>query len=73
MSIHIGGEKYFSLPQAARELCISRATLFRWITKGVSVNGGPLRAVRDPISRRYYLREAEVEALTRRFEQVPLP
>ena len=71
MSIHIGGDKYYSLPQAAQELGISRATLFRWITNGVRLNGARLRAVRDPISRRYYIRETEVEVLARRFEQVP--
>lgn len=50
MPKRIGDELYYSVPEAAKCAGVSRMTMFRWVTKGIPLNGFRLKALRDPIS-----------------------
>jgi hypothetical protein len=45
-------------------------TMFRWVTRGVPLNGFKIKALRDPISQHYYVAEESVKMLAERFEPV---
>lgn len=67
MPKQIEHETYYRIPEAARLLGVSRMTLHRWITGKTRVPGIPLRVLRDPISRHYYVAEESVTRLASRF------
>lgn len=59
---------YYSVPEAAKELGVTRTTMLRWVTRGVPNNGITLEVLRDSVSRHYYIAEESVASLRDRFE-----
>ena len=39
MPKRIGDDVYYSVPEAAKRVGVSRMTMFRWVTRGVPLNG----------------------------------
>ncbi len=70
MPKRIGDELYYSVPEAAKMVGVSRMTMFRWVTKSTPLNGIEIKALRDRISNHYYISEESVKALASRFEPV---
>lgn len=72
MSIKINNEKYYSLTEAAKRIGVSRMTVYRWIKRGIKIDGQKLNVVRDRTSGQLYLAEGSVTELLpeNRFEQV---
>jgi hypothetical protein len=72
---HIGGETYYPLPEAAKQLGVSRMTMLRWVTQGIPINGvkNDLKVLRDPISGHYYVAETSITHLANRFQEKPVP
>ena len=70
MPKRIGEDVYYSVPEAAKRVGVSRMTMFRWVTRGVPLNGFKIKALRDPISQHYYVAEESVKMLAERFEPV---
>jgi hypothetical protein len=66
----IGDDLYYSVPEAAKSVGVSRMTMFRWVTKGVPLEGFRIKALRDPISHHYYVSEESVNMLATRFQPV---
>jgi citrate synthase len=57
--VHVDGEDYLTVKEAARLLGIKPATLYAYVSRGV------LRSYRQGIKRQRLYRRAEVEALLR--------
>ena len=70
MPKRIGDELYYSVPEAAKSVGVSRMTMFRWVTKGVPLDGFRIKALRDPISQHYCVAEESVKMLADRFQPV---
>lgn len=70
MPRRIGDELYYSVPEAAKLVGVSRMTMFRWVTKGVPLDGFRIKALRDPISHHYYVADESVNMLATRFQPV---
>lgn len=70
MPRQIGNEIYYSVPEAAGELGVSRVTMFRWATGTVRVKGAKIKVLRDPISSHYYISQDSVAKLAKRFVPV---
>ena len=70
MPRNINKEMYYSVPEAAQQVGVSRMTMFRWITQGVPKNDIVLKVLKDPISNHYYIAEETVSQLATRFRLV---
>jgi len=57
--LHVDGEEYMTVKEAARLLGVKPATLYAYVSRGV------LRSYRQGIKRERLYRRAEVEALLR--------
>jgi excisionase family DNA binding protein len=57
--VHVNGEDYLTVKEAARLLGVKPATLYAYVSRGV------LRSYRQGIKRQRLYRRAEVEALLR--------
>lgn len=66
----IGGKNYYSVPEAAKQVDVSRMTMLRWVTGRVPLNGLRIQAIRDPISGHYYVCEDSIKELVKRFQPV---
>lgn len=65
---YIDAEPFLSVPEAAERLGVSRATMFRWASRRIEVEGSPIKVVQDPINRHYYVAERSVKQLADRFQ-----
>ena len=68
MPKHIGHDIFYSVPEAAKRIGVSRMTMLRWVTRGIKLDGIKVIVLRDPISNRYYIAEESVRKLAERFE-----
>lgn len=74
-------ENYILVSLAARRVRVGARqgvhpqTLLRWVKTRKEVNGQPIRAIQDPMSRRYYVLEKDVERMSDpdRFFEVVVP
>jgi predicted site-specific integrase-resolvase len=60
-------EPYLSVPEAAQRVGVSRATMFRWASQQIRLNGSRIKVVQDPINKHYYVAERSVKKLADRF------
>lgn len=61
---------YYSVPEAAEQLGVSRMTMFRWVTDMGHVERAKIKVLRDPISKHFYVSRDSVVKLAKRFEPV---
>lgn len=60
--VMIGGQPYYTLPEAAKRIGVAAVTVFRWV-KGDSPAPAKICAVHDKISGSYYLHTESVTAI----------
>lgn len=76
MSKIIQGETYYSIPEVAKKLNISRVTILKWAISGQTSKGNKIKVLRDTFRNNYYIAEHSVVILLKqynpekRFEQV---
>lgn len=75
MPKRIGDRLYYSVPEAAKEIGITRGTLFRWITQGLPPNSSTdtITIKKDPYSNHYLIAEEVVTRLVNRLEDIEVP
>lgn len=70
MPKYVHESRYYTVEEAAKIIGVCYMTVYRWITRGVRLNGMGLSVLQDPISRRYLIAEGSVQKLINRFQPV---
>lgn len=76
MSKIIQGETYYSVPEVAKKLSISRVTILKWAVSGQTSKGNKMKVLKDTFRNNYYIAEHSLAILLKqynpekRFEEV---
>ena len=60
----IGKERFLTVPEAARDVGVSRMTMYRWASRGKATQGEKLSVVKDRKTGHYLVAERSVHKLT---------